>query len=324
MIVIAKNAEEKLLEELNTSKNEAPSRRFFYAAFSGANVPREALFECFLRHLHDIPNSYMAQVYICHDRDVFILMHGFMQRQFQAFLSQMAQELNAPNLPNIADVFEVRVDAPRIERMIGKKLESLARLRAEQDAAQKQKDAETRQNDTDAVTSQALARLNPDLVANLAQRRMIRPQPLIMIADDDQLSRTLAGNVLRTDYAVTYAKDGQSALTEYVQSAPDVLFLDIGLPDLNGHVVLETLFQIDPQAYVIMFSGRKDKSNIMRALDSGAQGFLGKPFTREKLYQHVAKSPYIARRQPSLLPQGPTDQGPAAQSTAPQSTAPAR
>lgn len=299
MIVIAKNAEEKLLEELNASKNEAPSRRFFYAAFSCADVPREALFECFLRHLHDIPNSYMAQVYICHDRDVFILMHGFMQRQFQAFLTQMAEELDAPSLPDIADVFEVRIDAARIERMITKKLELLARIRAAQDAARAKEDAEAQQRAAEAATAKALSRLNPDMVANLAQRRMIRPRPLIMIADDDQLSRTLAGNVLHEEYAVTYAKDGQSALREYVESAPDVVFLDIGLPDMNGLDVLETLFQIDPHAYVIMFSGRKDKSNIMRALDTGAQGFLGKPFTRDKLYQHVAKSPYIARREPA-------------------------
>jgi len=141
-----------------------------------------------------------------------------------------------------------------------------------------------------------LSRIDSPLISTIAQRRAGRSRPLVMIADDDQLVRMLAGSVLREDYDVAFAQDGLGALKEFVASAPDVLFLDIGMPDMSGHEVLEIIFQIDPGAYVIMFSGRKDQANIMRALEAGAQGFLGKPFTREKLCRHVEKSPFIQTR----------------------------
>ena len=83
----------------------------------------------------------------------------------------------------------------------------------------------------------------------------------------------------------------------YVNKAPDVLFLDIGLPDINGHEVLEKLFKLDPDAYVVMFSGNGDKENIMKAVELGAKGFVGKPFSQEKLLQYIQKSPFIQEKQ---------------------------
>ena len=82
----------------------------------------------------------------------------------------------------------------------------------------------------------------------------------------------------------------------YVNKAPDVLFLDIGLPDINGHDVLERLFKLDPQAYVVMFSGNGDRENVLKAVELGAKGFVGKPFTQEKLIQYIEKSPFIQEK----------------------------
>ena len=91
--------------------------------------------------------------------------------------------------------------------------------------------------------------------------------------------------------------DGQGALMGYVNKAPDVLFLDIGLPDIDGHAVLEKIFKLDPDAYVVMFSGNKDRDNVMKAVELGAKGFVGKPFTSEKLLQYIQKSPFIQAKQ---------------------------
>ncbi len=296
MIVIAKNTESALLQELKKCSEQSPYRRFFYAGFSKTSVPKQALFESFLKHMQDIPNSYMAQVYICHDLDVFIVMHGFMQRQFNAFLDNLARELNVDHFNDISAVFEVAIDAAKLERIFIAKQDAAHKIQQEK-IKQALKADDEHHNDTERKTLDILDSLDPTMVATIAkrraQRRAQRSAPVVMIADDDQLARTLAGNVLRDDYNLAYAKDGRSALTEFVESAPDVLFLDIGLPDMNGHDVLEHIFMLDPDAYVIMFSGRKDKANMMRALETGAQGFLGKPFTRQKLYAHVEKSPHI-------------------------------
>jgi len=116
--------------------------------------------------------------------------------------------------------------------------------------------------------------------------------------EDDLFSQRLVANVLQSKFELTMAEDGQGAIMGYVKHAPDVLFLDIGLPDIDGHAVLEKLFQIDPQAYVVMFSGNGDKENVMKAITLGAKGFVGKPFSEDKLLQYIHKSPFIQARQP--------------------------
>ncbi len=287
MIVIAKDAEIKLLDDLRICHQENPLQRCFFMAFSRADVPKKELFDSFLKLLQDVPDSYAAQVYICHDHDVFVLMQGFMQRQFTDLLGKMAGELGKEEMVNLADVMEVGAHWAKLETMCQRKIEKIQNELAKE-TEEKRKEA------AEKDTLEILNKLDPDQVFSIAQRRENRISPLVMIADDDQIARALVGNVVRENYDWVYAKDGKNALREYVASAPDVLFLDIGLPDMSGHDVLECLFQIDPDAYIIMFSGRKDKENIMRALEAGAQGFIGKPFTREKLYQYINRSPHLA------------------------------
>ena len=82
MIVITKNAEEKLLQGLSDHEPSSTAQRCFYLSLSRSDLPKMNIFESFLNLLQDMPDSYLAQIYICHDHDVFILMNGFMQRQF--------------------------------------------------------------------------------------------------------------------------------------------------------------------------------------------------------------------------------------------------
>lgn len=290
MIVIARNTEEKLLEELRYCKEHHPSQRCFLMEFSKTHLPKKELFDAFLRLLHAFPESYRAQVFICHDMDVLIIMQGFMQRQFMDFLEQLAKDLHTDRLQDIADVMEVGFSWARLETFCMKKLEALEEQKRHE--KNEQQSAEIKK-----TTQDILSQLDTELVANLSRRRSARESAIILIVDDDKLSRTLAGNVLMEHYNIAFAHDGRSALSQYVAEAPDVLFLDIGLPDISGHDVLECLFQIDPRAYVIMFSGHTDKENIMQSLETGAQGFLGKPFTREKLFRYVDKSPFILEKQ---------------------------
>lgn len=286
MIVIAKDAETKFLEDLQVCRQENPTQRCFYVAFSKLNISKGELFDHFIHHLQEVPDAYKAQVYICQDRDVFILMKGFMQRQFMDFLQNLSADLKTDELLKLADVAEVGVHWEKLHTMCQRKIENIQ--------TEKLKETEQKRKETaESVTLQVLNGLDPDLIASIAQRRQNRPGSMIMVVDDDQISRTLVGNVVKEHHDWTHAKDGQGALTEYVASTPDILFLDIGLPDIDGHAVLECLFQIDPSAYIIMFSGRKDKQNILRALEAGAQGFIGKPFTREKLFEYISRSPHI-------------------------------
>ncbi|MAE50699.1 MAG: hypothetical protein CMH27_02705 [Micavibrio sp.] len=289
MIVIASKTELKLRDDLRNLARTKPNQRCFYLAFSKTDIARETLFETFLRILEDIPNSYMARVYLCQDRDIVIVMEGFMQRHFENFVAKLGADLKTDNLGALSDIYEIGLHWQQIEALYTAKINAIQNAEALKQEQYRKKRAEEN-------TLHTLQNLDAKRIETIETRRINRARPLVMIADDDQLSRTLAGNVLRADYDMAFAKNGTEALQEYVASAPDILFLDIGMPDIGGHEVLEALFQIDPDAYIIMFSGRKDKTTIMKSLTMGAQGFLGKPFTREQLYSHVGNSPFVQNK----------------------------
>lgn len=289
MLVITQHAEHRLLNDLKNSLRHAPARKCFSLELSKAGSPRSAVLETVLRVLDDTPNSYMAQVYICADMDIFILIQGFMQRHFQDFVAVLSQELGIPDLDRYTQIYEIGLHWRTLENLCSQKLDAI-----DNDLLQAQTALRREENrrKTDAI----LEGLDIEAISTLARRRADNPEARILIADDDQLTRALAGNALGPPLQTHFAHNGKETLRHYIRLAPDVLFLDIGLPDINGHLVLESLMHIDPDAYIIMLSGRRDKANIVRALESGAQGFIGKPFTRIKLFEYVHKSPFVTSK----------------------------
>ena len=139
--------------------------------------------------------------------------------------------------------------------------------------------------------------LDADMVKSLKARRRNRKTQDILIVEDDRLSRGVIKKTLDLDYQIHFATDGASGVAEYVSKAPDVLFLDIGLPDMSGHDVLNKILEVDKNCYVVMLTGRKDEKNVLKALEIGAQGYVIKPFSRENLEKYIEKSPYIQEKQ---------------------------
>lgn len=289
MIVIANQTEFKLLKDLREHVKNTPAQKCFFIEFSKSDLVKKELFAKFLGSLEELPNAYMAQVYLCEDKDIFILMQGFMQRHFLEFIKKLSIELNIPNILNIVEIFEIGLHWVRLENICKAKIENIdleqERLAKIEFNIEAQKSA-----------AKVFENLDANLISDISQRRDMRDEIRILIVDDDQLARTLVGNVLKSEFAVSFAHDGAEALNQYIGQAPDVVFLDIGLPDISGHDVLKYLFLFDPSAYVIMFSGRKDKANIVRALEAGALGFVGKPFTRDRLFEYIQKSPFVMNK----------------------------
>ena len=79
------------------------------------------------------------------------------------------------------------------------------------------------------------------------------------------------------------AATGQVALERYRKSIPDVVFLDIELPDLDGHEVLKQIKAIKDNAFIVMVSAHSTVENVKEAISSGASGFIVKPFSPQKI-----------------------------------------
>lgn len=82
---------------------------------------------------------------------------------------------------------------------------------------------------------------------------------------------------------VGLASDGKMALELFAQTLPDIVTLDITMPEVNGLMALEAMLKIKPETKVIVISAQSDKSTALEALEKGAVDFVGKPFSEEKL-----------------------------------------
>jgi two-component system, OmpR family, KDP operon response regulator KdpE len=102
--------------------------------------------------------------------------------------------------------------------------------------------------------------------------------PQILVIEDDPRVRTALVRAL-TDrgYAVTTQSDGASGLQAAVRDRPDLILLDLGLPNLDGYEVLRMLRAVS-SVRVIVATARDDEKEIVRALDAGADDYLVKPF----------------------------------------------
>lgn len=129
-----------------------------------------------------------------------------------------------------------------------------------------------------------------DVFAEAKKLRRSRSPQHVMIVEDDPLTRRIVSNSFKENYALISATDAREAVANYLVHAPDIVFLDIGLPDVSGFSVLKQIVANDPDAFVVMFSSNSYLDNITRAFGSGASGFIAKPFKKEKMRQYIHES----------------------------------
>jgi two-component system, chemotaxis family, chemotaxis protein CheY len=107
----------------------------------------------------------------------------------------------------------------------------------------------------------------------------------LMIVDDSAIIRQAIHKHLKefNIEVVGNAEDGKVALEVFQKTRPDVVTLDITMPELDGLTVLEEMLKIDKNVKVMVVTALSDKSTGLKAIKLGAKSFLPKPFTPEKL-----------------------------------------
>lgn len=116
---------------------------------------------------------------------------------------------------------------------------------------------------------------------------MERTKPLVIIVEDDPLSAQLAYNALKAECNVRVKLGVQDAIDECTMQQPDILFLDIHLPDGDGRHVLNYMREHHSHIDVVMLSGDRNTATILEALKMGAKGFVTKPFRKNSLQHYV-------------------------------------
>ena len=109
---------------------------------------------------------------------------------------------------------------------------------------------------------------------------------VLVVDDEPQILRTLRINLQARDYEVVTASSGRGALQAATETHPDLVVLDLGLPDLDGVEVVRSL-RTWTSVPILILSGRLDSSAKVEALDAGADDYVTKPFNVDELFARV-------------------------------------
>ncbi|MDD2457535.1 MAG: response regulator [Eubacteriales bacterium] len=113
----------------------------------------------------------------------------------------------------------------------------------------------------------------------------------VLIVDDAAFMRLTIRNMLeKNGYEVVgEAENGQVAITKYHALNPDIVTMDITMPEVDGLAALKAIRQINPQAQIIMMSAMGQQAMVKEAVVAGARGFIVKPFKEETVLQALSK-----------------------------------
>ncbi|KAA1424669.1 response regulator [Mumia zhuanghuii] len=109
---------------------------------------------------------------------------------------------------------------------------------------------------------------------------------VLAVDDDPAILRTLRINLRARDYEVETAGDGRSALQIVDEREPDVIVLDLGLPDVSGTAVIRRV-RATSNVPIVVLSARHESDDKVEALDAGADDYVTKPFGMEELLARV-------------------------------------
>jgi len=112
----------------------------------------------------------------------------------------------------------------------------------------------------------------------------------LLIVDDSLVIRNKINRGLLKQFDnVSRASNGLKALQMVKDEQPDIVTMDLTMPEMDGVECIEEIMKIAPKTYILVISALADKATAVKALSLGANGFLCKPFTEQELNDSISK-----------------------------------
>lgn len=114
----------------------------------------------------------------------------------------------------------------------------------------------------------------------------------VLIVDDAAFMRMMIKDILsKNGYeVVAEANDGAEAVEKYKEHSPDLVTMDITMPEMDGIAALKEIRAIDPNARVIMCSAMGQQAMVIDAIQAGAKDFIVKPFQADRVLEAINKT----------------------------------
>ncbi len=113
----------------------------------------------------------------------------------------------------------------------------------------------------------------------------------ILVVDDASFVRMALGQIITEDghEIVGEAADGAEAIEKYKLLHPDLVTMDITMPEMNGIEALKGIIEYDPNAKVLMCSAMGQQDFVLQAIQAGALDFIVKPFDKERVKEAIRR-----------------------------------
>ncbi|WP_139193122.1 MULTISPECIES: response regulator [Anaerobacillus] len=114
----------------------------------------------------------------------------------------------------------------------------------------------------------------------------------ILIVDDAAFMRMMIKDILsKNGFEIAgEANDGAQAIEKYKELSPDLVTMDITMPEMDGITALKEIKKIDPNAKVIMCSAMGQQAMVIDAIQAGAKDFIVKPFQADRVLEAIKKT----------------------------------
>jgi len=112
----------------------------------------------------------------------------------------------------------------------------------------------------------------------------------VLVVDDAKFMRLTLSNLLKKHgHEVFEAGNGAEALAKYSEIQPDLVTMDITMPEMDGLEAVKRIKALDPQAKIVMVSAMGQKDYVIEAIQCGAKDFIIKPFQEERVLETLKR-----------------------------------
>lgn len=226
------------------------------------------------------------ELYFMRNGDLFVVGADMSLRDTAVIIREISALLNIYTIYSLIDVYELDGHVNRLLALLEEKKDR--RLSKHEEAQQRleQEKAGIKSYVSDCISNDMYSE-------HMAAVRLKRARPEFMIIEEDMFSRRLVEGLLAKQYSLHHLTTPEEALNAYDTLAPDVVFLNITQRGEKAIAALKDIIRRDPKAYVVLLTGYDDMDYIPHAMRAGAAGFIAKPFTRQKLFQHIERCPTL-------------------------------
>jgi len=274
--MIHQDAEQRLLSLVEGGEQPIFAWGALHFPFSKLNItPSE---EELLLTVRPVLEGKPAAIYFFRDGDVVISWSGTQKTTLEALCSRLYEHYG-PASETSHRYYDLQVHGEDIRLLCKHKMEALASPFA---TAKK------------SLTALAPSTEQIAFFRKLAALRKQRKQLEILVVEDQPFSSKLLIGVLDRLCKAYPAFNAETALELYLTHAPDIVFLDIELPGINGHELAAIIRKLDADAYIIMVTANHYAEDVARAKENDAIGFVVKPYSKQKILAGIEK--YIHER----------------------------